>query len=173
MIRQLALIVGLVAIVSPLTASTLLRLTLDEMVDKSTQIVRGRVVGSRTAMRGPVVYTLARIEVAERWKGSGASQVEVAIPGGAHGRVNQTFSGAPQFAPDGDYVLFLWTGKSGVTQVIGLSQGVFKVKTNAEGLQVVERPASQAMVLDASGKPVADKAVSYLLDELRRRVTGR
>ncbi len=150
--RKLALIAGLSSLLCPIWASTLLRLTLDEMVQKSTEIVRGRVVGSRTTMRGPVVYTLAMVEVGERWKGNGSRQVEVAIPGGHHGQVDQTFSGAPRFAANGDYVLFLWTGKSGMTQVIGLSQGVFQVKSGDDGELVVERLASQVMVLDASGK---------------------
>jgi len=167
--RLLALIVSLVATVGPLGASTLEQLSIDEMIAKSTEIVRGRIVSSRPVVDGQLVYTVSRVDVLERWKGLPAEQVEVAIPGGSHGSLRQTFAGAPELEPGRDYVLFLWTGSNGITQVIGLSQGVFTVETDGDGAAYVERPASQVVMLDA-GNPVDDRAVSMPLGELRGRV---
>ena len=169
--RFVTLIVGLLVGLLPLHAATLERLTLDGMIDKSTEIIRGRVLSSRTAMRGPVIYTFATVQVVERWKGPRAGRVEVAVPGGAHGGLHQSFSGAPSLARDTEYVLFLWTGNSGITHVIGLSQGVFNLKKNQEGEVVVERAASREVMLDAkTGRQVQDEAMSMRIEDLRGRV---
>ncbi len=66
-----------------MSAATLERLGMDEMIEKSTAIVRGRVTGQRAAFRGPVIYTHFSVQVLERWKGVESAQVEVAVPGGA------------------------------------------------------------------------------------------
>jgi hypothetical protein len=168
--RLLTLAIGMLATLPSLHASTLERLSLDDMIAKSTEIVRGRILDSHAAVRGPVVYTVVRVEVLERWKGPSVGQVEVAIPGGVYEGIRQTYAGAPTLEPGTDYVLFLWTGKSGITQVIGLSQGVFTVTVADSGLLRVERPAAQAVMLDSSGKTVDDDAISMLLGELRGRV---
>ena len=168
--RVLTFIVAVLFTLPPLSASTLQRLTLDEMIAKSTEIVRGRIVSSHYEKTGPIVYTVARVAVEERWKGPAAEHVEVAIPGGVHGRMRQTFAGAPKLVPETEYVLFLWTGRSGITQVIGLSQGVFHVTTGENGEVVVERSSADAVVLDAAGGQVKDPAVTMPIGDLRDRV---
>lgn len=169
--RLLTLIIGLLFALSPLQAVTLERLTLDEMIEKSTEIVRGRVLSSRTAMRGPVVYSYVHVQVVECWKGPCADGVEVAVPGGVYGQYRQTISGAPSLKQDTEYVLFLWTGSSGLTQIIGLSQGVFNLNQNEEGEMLVERAPSQGVMLDANtGNQVRDEIVKMHLGELRERV---
>lgn len=159
------------ALAAPLAGATLEKLSLDEMVRKSTAIVRVRAEGSRTVQRGPLIYTLTRVAVIERWKGPEGSTLEVATPGGAFGGVRQEFSGAPALERGAEYVLFLWTGNSGVTHVIGLSQGVFELRRDAGGKLVVHRPASAATMLDpGTGQPVQDHALTLALSELRSRV---
>src|SRR5450759_2270431 len=100
-------------------AATLEQLSFDEMVEKSTAIVRGRVVGSYTTSKGSLIYTHYRVLVSERWKGPAASEADLVVPGGTLGRSVQSFPGAPKLAPGADYVLFLWTAKSGLTHIIG------------------------------------------------------
>jgi len=159
------------ALAAPLAGATLEKLSLEEMVRKSTSIVRVRAEGSRTVQRGLLIYTLTRVTVIERWKGPERSSMEVAVPGGALGGLRQEFSGAPTLKPGAEYVLFLWTGKSGITHVIGLSQGVFELIRDANGKLVVHRPAASATMLDpGTGRPVQDQSLTLALSELRRRV---
>ena len=155
----------------PLHSATLERLTLDDMILQSTEIVRGRVISSRSVMRGPVVYTLVQVQVDESWKGSRNGRVEVAIPGGTFGKLRQSFSGAPSLEQGPDYLLYLWTGRSGGTQVIGLSQGLFVITRNKSGQTVASRPASTEQVLDPkTGQEVLDAAITMRLDAMRGRV---
>jgi hypothetical protein len=159
-------------------ATTLEQLSLDEMTQKSTAIVRARITGSHTGTRGTNIYTYFQLQVLETWKSSGQTSgtttTEVAIPGGVAGGIRQSVSGAPELKPGQEYVLFLWTSRSGLTQVIGLSQGLFKVSEDGSGggtgAAVVQRPAASELMLSRSGLPVDDHAVSMQIQELRARV---
>ena len=75
--RRLVPILIAVAAALPGAAATLERLTLDEMIQQSTAIVRGRVSAAGSLQRGPLIYSRWRIQVAERWKGPAGSEAEV------------------------------------------------------------------------------------------------
>ncbi len=151
-------------------SATLERLTLDDMIQKSTAIVRGRVVSSYAAPHGAVIYTHYRIDVAERWKGPEGSTLDVVVPGGVAGALRQTISGAPRLTPGSEYLLFLWTGTSGLTHVMGLSQGVFSINKNASGDTIASRMPASEVMLDSSGHMVRDSRISIRLTELHGRV---
>ncbi|MGO9094595.1 MAG: hypothetical protein ACLQGV_05175 [Bryobacteraceae bacterium] len=154
-----------------LPAATLQRLSLDDLAQKSTAIVRVRALDSYAAQSNSIIYTHYRLQVVEWWKGSGGEAAEVVTPGGVVGASKQVFSGAPQLVMGGDYVLFLWKGPSGLTHIVGLSQGLFKVGRDANGQVVATREASAGPMLDpATGQAVGDRAASYSLSDLRQRV---
>ena len=156
-----------------LHAATLERLSLEDMVVKSTAIVRGRVLASYTAPYGPVIYTHYKIQVTEHWKGPADPALEVVIPGGVSGGLRQTFSGAPALGTGSEYVFFLWTSRSGLTHVMGLSQGLFELKQDQDGGMVAQRGASAEAMLDAAtGQPVKDQAVRMRMSDLRQRVSA-
>jgi hypothetical protein len=72
-----------------------------------------------------------------------------------------------------DYLLFLWTGDSGLTHVIGLSQGVFSLASEAGGEVMASRPASAEAMLDPkTGRLIADQPVRLLLRDLRSRIAA-
>lgn len=152
-------------------AVTLERLTLEEMAAKSTAIVRGRVVGSWAAARGPLIYTHYSVQVLERWKGPAGSQIEVVVPGGAAGGLRQSFSGVPRLSEGGEYVLFLWTAPNGLTHIIGLSQGVFNVERDSTGITMAVRAAASEVLLEpGTGRVVRDEPLRLRVEELSRRV---
>lgn len=156
-----------------LTASgaTLERLSLDEMALRSTAIVRARAISNSTSYVGSTIYTKTRFEVLERYKGPEGSQVEVMEPGGTVGQMRQTYSGVPRFTPGQEMVLFLWTGPSGRTQVIGLSQGVFEVSkaSSSAETEVTRQPSGETMLAPGSGGSVEEQTFQMPL----RRLVGR
>ncbi len=160
-----------VAAALPGAAATLERLTLDEMIQQSTAIVRGRVSAAGSLQRGPLIYSRWRIQVAERWKGPAGSEAEVLTPGGTFQGIRQSFSGVPALKEGAEYVFFLWTGRSGLTQIIGLSQGLFDLGRDSSGRLVVTRPASGETLLDPkSGAVVEDQPVRMRLSEMQGRI---
>lgn len=171
--RRLVPILIAVAAALPGAAATLERLTLDEMIQQSTAIVRGRVSAAGSLQRGPLIYSRWRIQVAERWKGPAGSEAEVLTPGGTFQGVRQSFSGVPVLKEGAEYVFFLWTGRSGLTQIIGLSQGLFDLGRDSSGTPFVSRPASGETLLDPkSGAVVEDQPVRMRLSEMHGRIRG-
>jgi hypothetical protein len=150
-----------------LPGSTLLRLGLGDMIQKSTMIVRGTIQpGTSVALRGSIIYTHYQLSVTTAYKGTPGSSVDVAVPGGALNGMQQPVAGAPTLIPGQDSLFFLWTSKTGLTQVIGLSQGLFNVTTNAKGQLMVSRGAATAPMLDSSGQGVTDSNLQMPLAQL-------
>jgi len=172
--RHVLLLLGFSFAMGPLQCATLERLSLDDMISKSTSIVRGKVTASYTALSGPVVYTHYVIQVFERLKGSGGDSVEVLVPGGVvSGSQRQSFAGTPSFNQGDEYVFFLWTSKAGLTQVIGLTQGLFSVAADGSGDPMATRSATRELMLDSgSGRPVKDQTLKMHLSELRSRISS-
>jgi hypothetical protein len=157
----------------PLPSATLVRLSLNDMINESTAIVRGTVTGSYAAYQGRVIYTHYTVQVTEQMKGNTTNVADIAIPGGKLNGVQQWFAGTPQLPVGGDFVLFLWTGQSGLTQIIGLTQGLFTVSSTDPSNVTATRPASQEVLLDpATGRQVEDQALSYRLTDLRSQVVS-
>jgi hypothetical protein len=164
--RLAAVILGL-GVCAPTFAATLEKLTVTEMAQQSTMIVRGRMTGCTGETRGSIIYTRCGVAVTETWKGTPKSRVEFLVPGGRVQNLTQTFTGAPKFGANEQYVLFLWVGRSGVPQIIGLSQGVFDVSLSSSGTPLVRREPTTEMIVDSKGKQIRDEGVSMTVSALR------
>jgi hypothetical protein len=150
-----------------LQSSTLQRLSLNDMIQKSSMIVRGTIQpGSSAALRGPLIYTHYQLAVTTAYKGAPGPVIDVAVPGGALNGMQQPVAGAPTLVPAQDYVFFLWTSRSGLTQVIGLSQGLFNITTNAQGQVMVSRGAATSPMVNSSGQSVTDSNLQMPLAQL-------
>lgn len=151
-------------------AATLRQMSMDEMTASATAIVRASVTGSSTSLIGSTIYTHYKLQVTETWKGTAPS--EVLLPGGVASGLRQSFPGVPQLQTGSEYVLFLWTSPStGITHIIGFSQGLFNVTHQSDGSILVSRPAAGETMLDATGKPVRDRPVSMNLTDMKARVS--
>ena len=169
MIRYAIALLSLVSLL-PLHATTLAKASLDELIQKSTGIVRGRVAGSYTVRRGSLNYTLVRVKVLERWKGPEQATIEVTLPGGVVSGVRQTIAGVPELTEGAEYIFFLWTGRNQLTQLLGLSQGVLDITRDTQGIKL-SRSRVDAMLVDpATGAQVEDDPVSVRLSEFDQRV---
>jgi hypothetical protein len=151
-------------------AATLEKLSLEQMSAKATLIVRGRVTGCAGEARGSMIYTRCALIVSERWKGQSGTQLNFYIPGGAAQGLRQVITGAPILAGGDEYVLFLWTGRSGIHHVIGLSQGVFDLTPDTKGVVKARREAATTVMVDQTGNPIRDEAIELRVSELRSRV---
>jgi hypothetical protein len=141
------------------------------MIAKSTAIVRGKVGQSWAAFSGPVIYTHYQVQISESYKGAAAGAIDVVVPGGVAGSLRQSFAGTPVLNSGEEYVLLLWTGRNGLTQVIGLTQGLFSLEKSQMD-PMATRAASRELMLDPkNGKPVKDQTLAMRLSELRTRIS--
>jgi hypothetical protein len=157
----------------PLAGATLEQLSLDDMIQKSTAIVRGTVTVSNIQTSGPIIYTHYTIRVTENFKGNSQGAVDLAVAGGTANNVRQTFAGTPQFKVGDDYVFFLWTGPSGLTQVMGLTQGLFALSQGSAGNPTATRAASREVMLEkGTGHEVKDQTIVMTLADLRTHIAA-
>jgi hypothetical protein len=88
--------------------------------------------------------------------------------------VHQNFSGSPTLNKGDEFVFFLWTSRGGLTQIIGLTQGLFAVSSggsNAAYDPMATRAPTRELMLDpATARPVKDAALSLHLSELRSQI---
>lgn len=171
--RLCAITLGLIALgLAPVEATTLQLLSTDQMIAQSTAIVRVQVAGSAPVMRGRAIYTVYQFSVLETLKAApgGSSLNSVSVPGGALQGVRQMVAGAPALSAGEQYVIFLWTSPSGLTQIIGLSQGLFNVMQDSSGNQVLVRPPAAALVLSQNGSAAPASAITMTLSALRAEI---
>lgn len=155
--------------IAPLQGATLQRLSLNDMIGQSTAIERAKVVSSFASSEGPVIYTHYKLQVSEQLKGQAIS--EILVPGGVANNIRQFFAGAPQFQPGDEFVFFLWTSKAGLTQIIGLTQGLFAVTPGGAADPSVTRAASTELMLDTTtGHPVKNKTLVMKMSDLRTQI---
>jgi len=168
--RNRSIFVALTVLAAPIWATTLQQLSLDSMIGQSTAIVRATVTGSTSGLVGRDIYTYYQFQVLETLKAGPAPVTTVAVPGGVARGLRQMVAGAPVLTQGQQYVLFLWTSRTGVTQVIGLSQGLFIVMQDEAGNTVLVRPAASDLMLDQAGKVVNDQGISMSLTALRTEI---
>jgi hypothetical protein len=163
----------LAACVAPLLGATLERLSLDDLTRKSTDIVRVKVVGSYADLRGSAIYTHWKIQVAERWKGAAQANLEVLVPGGDAAGLHQDVPGAPKLLQGKEYLLFLWTSKSGATYITGWGQGMFSLTQNATNDWIASRAALGETMLDHNTwLPVQDEGVQMRYADMTAQVSA-
>ncbi len=153
-----------------LSATTLEKLSMDQLIERSTAIVRGTVLDAYAIQRGAVIYTTYRVRVSQTLKGPASSTLEISVPGGQANGVRQSFSGSPRLDSGVEYVVFVWTSRSGIHHTLGLAQGVFDVKPGANGTLILSRGAIDAHMLDAAGNQAEDNGVRIPFARLLERV---
>ncbi len=166
--RPLLMILVLAA--ASVGATTLEKLTVEQMAQKATAVVRARATASGAVQRGSMVYTVYQLRVSEVLKGTLPQGVaEVYVPGGTHGRFRQSIAGSPTLVPGVEYVLFLWASPRGLVHVIGLSQGVFEIKASG-GRTLLVRGKVEAEFVDRTGRTVEDNGIQLSLENLRETI---
>jgi hypothetical protein len=150
-------------------AATLQQLTLDQMTQSATAIVRAHVTASSASFTGSTIYTHYRLQTTETYKGFPTA--EVMLPGGVAAGYRQSFPGVPALQTGTEYVLFLWTSSTGITHLVGLTQGILNVAQLSNGTLQVNRPGIGESMLDASGRPAQQPAIQMALSDLKTRIS--
>ena len=117
------------------SASTLLRMSLDQLAQASTEVVRGHVVSQET-LWNPAhtrIYTYTTVAVDQTYKGNPASTLIVQQPGGTIGNVHVFVAGTIQFHSQADYVLFLERSAADPSKFlpVGMMQGAYRIYRDA------------------------------------------
>jgi hypothetical protein len=157
----------------PCGATILEKLSTERLIDESTEIVRGTVNHCSPLYKAPVIYTVCEISVSERLKGPEAAKVTVMVPGGTTVGLRQVYAAAPTLEAGREHVFFIWQGKSGNKQLMGLCQGLMNLGKDAKGNVVVLRAKVDERMVNAKGEAVEDAGFRMPLQELKQTVQLR
>lgn len=143
--RLLGIAILLGAVVAPLPATLVERLTLEQLAGRSERIVHGRCLRTWSAWDADheAIWTHCEVEVVDPLKGGAVKTLVVSEPGGVVDGVEMTIEGVSRFERGEEMVLFLYRVPNGLWRARGLGQGKFRVTggqvhLTLEGLSLVD-----------------------------------
>jgi len=143
-----------------LHATVIVPADLPELVAEARTIVHGRVVAAEPrevpGERG--VETLLTIAADEYLKGSLGPRVTIRVPGGQIGDRRYVVVGAPVLRSGDDVVLFLGGSGPSVPWILGLNQGVFRVRTDTRRAAGKDQFSGEERIVEAQSDSVRSMA---------------
>ncbi len=126
-----------------LSATTVIRLDLPQLVEQSDSIVQGRVenVNVMWDSERSLAFTYVTVSVADPMKGDRRRTLTIRQLGGKIGALNVNVAGMPKFTRGEEVIVFLKTQGDGTYQVVGLNQGKYEISndfavSNVSGIDV-------------------------------------
>ncbi|MGC2752508.1 MAG: hypothetical protein WCA40_09095, partial [Candidatus Acidiferrum sp.] len=130
-------------------ATTMSRLKLEDLAQESTAVARLRCLGSKSQWEQGEIWTETKFEVVQREKGVLPGIVTVRLLGGNVAHLHSHVDEVPVFQAGEEVYLFLWGGDGDPYQVLGWSQGTFRIARNPQsGLEIVTQDSASTPVFD-------------------------
>lgn len=142
---------AMLLLAAPSSATTLLRLTVEEMSVQAEMIVVGEVteVQSQWNAARTMIYTYVTVDVAQCIAGACGDTVKIKQRGGSVGQWSLPIPGMPKFVAGQKVLLFLEKDPEGVpgyAYVLGMCQGMFVITKDAkEGKDVAVQQGGAAL----------------------------
>jgi hypothetical protein len=126
----------------PAHATTVIPADITQLSRDAIAIVRGQVTDVSPTWTGDrrSIETLVTLEPVAYLKGELGPTVQFRIPGGRIGRFQSVTLGAPLFTVGQHVIVFLGARGPSIPYVLGLNQGLFRVKQDGDSWTVFPRP---------------------------------
>jgi hypothetical protein len=142
-------LIGLALVAAAANATTLVHLSLPQMVRQSTAIVRAHCENTHVRLDRGEIWTDTTFQVLETHKGLLPGRIVVRQPGGVLNHLHSRVDESPVFHPGEEVILFLWGGGTKPFSVLGWSQGTFRIHGSVvTGGETVTQDSASAPVLD-------------------------
>ena len=164
-----------IALVAAIAASgtTLVAMRFEELAKQATVVARLRCLGTSSVINGGEIWTETRFETVATEKGVVGAMVTLRLPGGRADGLRSHVDGAPEFAAGEEAYLFLWRGGDGTLRVLGWTQGTFRIRRDASGVERVTQDSANVAVFDAGARSFRrDGVQDMLVSEFRRKLSA-
>jgi hypothetical protein len=158
---------------APALSTTVLRFSLDELVERADLVVHGTCSDVQGRETPDGVVTDVTIRVSRALKGDAAETLRFTTYGGATETRGTFIAGSPQFEKGEELVVFLdRPTRVGYRLAIGMSQGKYTVHEDAAGRKVATRNLAGLRFVDPRTGEVeeAGPEQGVALDELLRTI---
>jgi hypothetical protein len=163
---RLVLIVSLFSFAPSTRATTLARVSLDQLAAAADGVARVRCTGVQTQWKNGSIWTVTSFDVVEPMKGNLASRIAVRLPGGRVGALTATVEGTPKFSPLEEAIVFLQRMPTGEYSVAAWAEGTFRIALDAKTRQ-------EFVTQDSSGFGVFDAATrTFRAEGIRKMPIG-
>lgn len=155
-------------------ATTLARLSLDQLASAADNVARVRCTASESRWENGAIWTVTTFTVMESMKGSLPSQVTVRLPGGRVRHLTATVDGTPKFNPGDDAIVFLEHSPAGGYSVAGWVEGTFRVSRDPRtSRETVTQDSSAFAVFDTGTRTFRTEGIRQMpVEQFRARVTA-
>jgi len=157
-----------------LPATTLARLTLDQMAAGSPAVARVRCVRTESLWKNGSIWTVATLQVVESVKGKLPAEISVQLPGGRVGHLTARVDGSPKFTHGEEAILFLAPAGAGGFTVSGWAEGTFRIGRDARtGEETVTQDSSALAVFDTATRTFRTDGIRRMpMNEFRARLSA-
>jgi hypothetical protein len=173
-IRIIISVLSALLFLPALRATTLARLSLDQLAAGSDAVARVRFVRAESRWENGSIWTINTLDVVETLKGQLPGQIEVRLPGGRVGHLTSTVAGAPKFNPGSEDVVFLQRSPAGGFTVAGWVEGSFRISRDPRtGGETVTQDSSAFAVFDAATRAFRAEGIRRMpIEEFRARIVA-
>ena len=156
-------LLGLLLLAIVASATTLERLSFDDLAEKATAIVRVRCLHTSSVWRNGEIWTDTEFEVLERSKGTAPEILRISLPGGKVAHIQSRVDGVPNFRETEEAYLFLWNAPGKEPRILGWAQGTFRLSQDHKtGMQLVTQESATIPVFDPATKQFRQSGVRNL-----------
>lgn len=142
---------GLILFSFPTGATTLARMSMDQLAVAADAVARVRCVRVESRWENGAIWTVSSFDVIETMKGSTAARILVRLPGGHVGHMTAIVDGAPIFRAGDDAVIFLERSSAGEFSISGWVQGTFRISRDLQtGNETVTQDSGAFAVFDSA-----------------------
>ncbi len=157
-----------------LRATTLARLSLDQLAAGSDAVARVRCASTQSLWEYGTIWTVTTARVVENVKGNLPAQIALRLPGGRVGHLTASVEGTPKFQPGDEAFVFLKRTPAGRFTVAGWVEGTFRISRDPRtGSETVTQDSSAFAVFDTATRTFRAEGIRRMpIEEFRARLAA-
>ena len=179
------LIAILLCVAPSIGATTLARLSIDQLARVADAVARVRCISAQSRWENGEIWTVMSFNVVETMKGALPPRITVRLPGGRVGHLNAAVDGTPRFSADDEAVVFLerypallnaGSGlvRAGEFSVAAWVEGTFRIGRDPRtGIENVTQDSSTFAVFDTATRTFHTEGIRRMpIEQFRDRVAA-
>jgi len=176
--RRILLITYLMLMVflatAPTRATTLARLTLDQLAAAADAVARVRCTSVEARWENNEIWTVTNAVIIETMKGALPIRIMVRLPGGRVGHLTASVEGTPRFNAGDEAIVFLERSRAGGFSVAAWVEGTFRIRRDPRsGLETVTQDSSTFSVFDTATRAFHTEGIRRMpIEQFRERVAA-
>ena len=180
-LRKILKIAALLCAATSVHATTLERLSLDQLAAAADATARVRCTGAQSRWENGQIWTVTSFDVLETLKGTLPQQITVRLPGGRVGHFTAIVDGTPKFKAADEVVVFLERIPGGLKvepapgggfSVAAWVEGTFRIRHDPRtGVETVTQDSSNFAVFDTATRTFHTECIRRMpMQQFRERV---